>query len=146
MFRMHKNLFKKMWTWTFLSRFQLLPMLSHEKKKSECTTFTIRIKYRIDYRIEKANCIAFQYSITLRKNSLRYLQSWDDNFSPRMPCQWYVRGGGEGKRRILIDQSVPPPPTPFRMAFGRLKLSPLYNNILHHSKISPHSTLTRTNR
>jgi hypothetical protein len=45
-----------------------------------------------------------------------------DNFSPRMPCQWYVRGGGEGKRRILIGQSVPP--TPFGMAFGRLKLSP----------------------
>jgi hypothetical protein len=34
-----------------------------------------------------------------------------------------VRGGGEGKRRILIGQSVPP--TPFGMAFGRLKLSPL---------------------
>jgi hypothetical protein len=33
-----------------------------------------------------------------------------DNLSPRMPCQWYVRGGGEGKRRILIGQSVPPPP------------------------------------
>jgi hypothetical protein len=32
-----------------------------------------------------------------------------DNFSPRMPCQWYVRGGGERKRRILIGQSVPPP-------------------------------------
>jgi hypothetical protein len=32
-----------------------------------------------------------------------------DIFSPRMPCQWYVRGGGEGKRRILIGQSVPPP-------------------------------------
>jgi hypothetical protein len=47
-----------------------------------------------------------------------------DNFSPRMPCQWYVRGGGEGKRRILIGQSVPP--TPFGMAVGRLKLSPLY--------------------
>jgi hypothetical protein len=45
-----------------------------------------------------------------------------DNFSPRMPCQWYVRGGGEGKRRIMIGQSVPP--TPFGMAFGRLKLSP----------------------
>jgi hypothetical protein len=45
-----------------------------------------------------------------------------DNFSPRMPCQWFVRGGGEGKRRILIGQSVPP--TPFGMAFGRLKLSP----------------------
>jgi hypothetical protein len=40
-----------------------------------------------------------------------------------MPCQWYVRGGGEGKRRILIGQSVPP--TPFGMAFGRLKLPPL---------------------
>jgi hypothetical protein len=40
-----------------------------------------------------------------------------------MPCQWYVRGGGEGMRRILIGQSVPP--TPFGMAFGRLKLSPL---------------------
>jgi hypothetical protein len=39
-----------------------------------------------------------------------------------MPCQWYVRGGGEGKRRIVIGQSVPP--TPFGMAFGRLKLSP----------------------
>jgi hypothetical protein len=48
-----------------------------------------------------------------------------DNLSPRMPCQWYVRGGGEGKRRILIGQSVPPP-TPFGMAFGRLKLSPQY--------------------
>jgi hypothetical protein len=36
-----------------------------------------------------------------------------------MPCQWYVRGGGEGKWRILIGQSVPP--TPFGMAFGRLK-------------------------
>jgi hypothetical protein len=45
-----------------------------------------------------------------------------DNFSPRMPCQWYVRGSGEGKRRILIGQSVPA--TPFGMAFGRLKLSP----------------------
>jgi hypothetical protein len=32
-----------------------------------------------------------------------------DNFSPWMPCQWYVRGGGEGKRRILIGQSLPPP-------------------------------------
>jgi hypothetical protein len=31
-------------------------------------------------------------------------------------------GGGEGKRRILIDQSILP--TPFGMAFGRLKLSP----------------------
>jgi hypothetical protein len=30
--------------------------------------------------------------------------------------------GGEGKRRILIGQSVPP--IPFGMAFGRLKLSP----------------------
>jgi hypothetical protein len=34
---------------------------------------------------------------------------WGDNFSPRMPCQWYVGGGGKGKRRILIGQSVPPP-------------------------------------
>jgi hypothetical protein len=42
-----------------------------------------------------------------------------------MPCQWYVKGGGEDKRRILIGQSVPP--TPFGMAFGRLKLSPLYS-------------------
>jgi hypothetical protein len=33
---------------------------------------------------------------------LRGYESWGDNFSPRMPCQWYVRGGGEGKRRILI--------------------------------------------
>jgi hypothetical protein len=40
-----------------------------------------------------------------------------------MPCQWYVRGGGEGKRWILIGHSVFP--TPIRMAFGRLKLSPL---------------------
>jgi hypothetical protein len=48
---------------------------------------------------------------------------WGDNFSPRTPCQWYVRGGGEGKRWILIGQSVPP--HPFGMAFGRLKLSPL---------------------
>jgi hypothetical protein len=40
-----------------------------------------------------------------------------------MPCQWYVRGGGEGKRRILIGQSVLP--IPFGMTFGRLKLSPL---------------------
>jgi hypothetical protein len=40
-----------------------------------------------------------------------------------MPCQWYVIGGGVGKLRILIGQSVPP--TPFGMAFGRLKLSPL---------------------
>jgi hypothetical protein len=45
-----------------------------------------------------------------------------DNFCPRGSCQWYVRGGGEGKRRILIGQSVPP--TPFGMAFGRRKLSP----------------------
>jgi hypothetical protein len=37
-----------------------------------------------------------------------------------MLCQWYVRGGGEGKRRILIGQSVPP--TPFGMAFGSLKV------------------------
>jgi hypothetical protein len=29
-------------------------------------------------------------------------------------------GGGEGKQRILIGQSVPP--TPIGMAFGRLKL------------------------
>jgi hypothetical protein len=49
--------------------------------------------------------------------------SWGDNFSPRMSCKWYVRGGGEGKRRILIGQSVPP--IPFGMTFGRLKLSPL---------------------
>jgi hypothetical protein len=42
-----------------------------------------------------------------------------------MPCQWYVRGGGEGNRRILIGQSVPP--TPFGMPFGRHKLSHLYN-------------------
>jgi hypothetical protein len=34
-----------------------------------------------------------------------------------MPFQCYVRGGGEGKRRILIGQSVPP--TPFGMVFGR---------------------------
>jgi hypothetical protein len=33
---------------------------------------------------------------------------------------------GEGKRRILIGQSVPP--TPFGMAFGRLKLSPLFTD------------------
>jgi hypothetical protein len=44
-----------------------------------------------------------------------------------MPCQWYVRGGGVGKRRTLSGQSVPP--TPFGMAFGRLKLSPLYYNL-----------------
>jgi hypothetical protein len=50
---------------------------------------------------------------------------WGDNFSPRMPFQWYVRGGGEVKRWIVIGQSVPP--TPFGMAFGRLKLSPLYS-------------------
>jgi hypothetical protein len=37
-----------------------------------------------------------------------------------MPCQWYVRGGGEGNRRILMGQSVPP--TPIGMPFGRLKL------------------------
>jgi hypothetical protein len=64
---------------------------------------------------------------------------WGDNFNafnPRMPCQWYVRGGGEGKWRILIGQSVHP--TPFGMAFGRLKLSPLRYSIalecetLHH--------------
>jgi hypothetical protein len=30
------------------------------------------------------------------------LWTWGDNFSPRMPCQWYLRRGGEGKRRILI--------------------------------------------
>jgi hypothetical protein len=35
-----------------------------------------------------------------------------------MPCEWYVRGGGEGMRRILIGQSVPP--TPFGMTFGSL--------------------------
>jgi hypothetical protein len=52
-----------------------------------------------------------------------YQEPRDNNFSPRMPCQWYVRGGEEGKRWILIGQSVPP--TPFGMAFGRLKLSPL---------------------
>jgi hypothetical protein len=23
-------------------------------------------------------------------------QTWGDNFSPRMPCQWHMRGGGEG--------------------------------------------------
>jgi hypothetical protein len=40
-------------------------------------------------------------------------------------CHVNVRGGGEGKRRILIGQSVPP--TPFGMAFGRLKLSPRYS-------------------
>jgi hypothetical protein len=38
-----------------------------------------------------------------------------------MPCQWYVREGGEGKRRLLIGHSVPPPL--FGMAFGRFKLS-----------------------
>jgi hypothetical protein len=54
-----------------------------------------------------------------------------DNFSPGMPCQWYVRGSGEGKRRILIGQSVPP--TPFGMAFGRLKLSPLYPDSMYPS-------------
>jgi hypothetical protein len=48
-------------------------------------------------------------------------QTKGDNFSPRMPCQWYVRGGEEGKRRILIGQTVSP--TPFGMAFGRIKLS-----------------------
>jgi hypothetical protein len=53
-----------------------------------------------------------------------FFSTGGDNFSPQMPCQWYVRGGGEGKRRILIGQSAPP--TPFGMAFGRLKLSPLY--------------------
>jgi hypothetical protein len=39
---------------------------------------------------------------------------WGDNFSPRVPCQWHVSGagGGEGKRRILIGQSVPPPHAP----------------------------------
>jgi hypothetical protein len=42
---------------------------------------------------------------------------------PMVPVR-YVRGGGESKRRILIGQSVPP--TPFEMAFGRLKLSPLF--------------------
>jgi hypothetical protein len=46
----------------------------------------------------------------------------------------HVRGGEKGKRRILIGQSVPP--TPFGMAFGRLKLSPLYryssiNNLIN---------------
>jgi hypothetical protein len=52
-------------------------------------------------------------------------KSRGDNFSPRMPCQWHVRGGGEGKRRILIGQSVPH--TPFGMAFGSLKLSPQFS-------------------
>jgi hypothetical protein len=52
----------------------------------------------------------------LEKSSLFYSQinsrdiHWGDNFSPRMPCQWYVRGGGEGKRRMLIGQSVFPLP------------------------------------
>jgi hypothetical protein len=57
-----------------------------------------------------------------------------DNFSPRMPCQWYRRGGGEGKRRILICQSVLPPP-PFGMAFGRLKLSPQDYTVLYSADI-----------
>jgi hypothetical protein len=61
--------------------------------------------------------------------------SWGDNFSPHM-CQWYVRLAGEGKRRILIGQSVPP--TPFGMAFGRLKLSTrvfttIHAKILYHT-------------
>jgi hypothetical protein len=43
-----------------------------------------------------------------------------------MPCQWYVREGGEGKRRILIGQSAS-----IRMAFGRLKLSSLVHAALH---------------
>jgi hypothetical protein len=60
--------------------------------------------------------------LTAQKNET-LVGPWGDNFSPRMPCQWYVRGGGEGKRRILVGQSVPP--TPFGMGFGRLKLSPL---------------------
>jgi hypothetical protein len=47
-----------------------------------------------------------------------------------------VRGGGEGKLRILIGQSVPP--TPFGMAFGLLKLSPLVGGVLY-------STVYRTN-
>jgi hypothetical protein len=53
---------------------------------------------------------------------LTAFRSRGDNFSPRMLCQWYVRGGGEGKQRILIGQSAPP--APLGMAFGRLKLSP----------------------
>jgi hypothetical protein len=57
-----------------------------------------------------------------------------DNFRPRMPCQWYVRGGGEGKQRIVIGQSVPP--TPFGMAFGRLKLSPQYVHVRDHIMLS----------
>jgi hypothetical protein len=59
-----------------------------------------------------------------------------------MPCQWYVRGGGEGKQRIVIGQSVPP--TPFGMAFGRLKLSPLFfaemrYNVLYRAKRSSYT-------
>jgi hypothetical protein len=44
--------------------------------------------------------------------------------SPNAMSMVCERGWGEGKRRILIGQSVPP--TPFGMAFGRLKLSPQY--------------------
>jgi hypothetical protein len=58
------------------------------------------------------SCLSLS-SITLRfrlhQNYAATCGSRGDNFSPRMPCQWYVRGGGEGKRRILIGQSVPPP-------------------------------------
>jgi hypothetical protein len=61
-------------------------------------------------------------SRTARTGIIRKIVNRGDNFSPRMPCQWYVRGGGEGKQRILIGQSVLP--TPFELAFGRLKLSP----------------------
>jgi hypothetical protein len=35
-----------------------------------------------------------------------------DNFSPRLPSQWYVRGGGEGteiKKDADSDWSVRPP-------------------------------------
>jgi hypothetical protein len=27
-----------------------------------------------------------------------------DNFSPRLPCQWYVRGGGDMDVVFTIDQ------------------------------------------
>jgi hypothetical protein len=48
-----------------------------------------------------------------------------DNFIPRMPCQWHVRGGEEGTEManaVDSDWSVSPPPTPIGMEFGRLKL------------------------
>jgi hypothetical protein len=131
-----KSVIRKFPNWDLLLVREIISVyLSYLKTLFFAKLKNIYKKFTIYYSVKLKNMnttvVAFNLGLPYEKSS-PVAAFWGDNFSPRMPCKWYVRGGGEGKRRILIGQPVSP--SPFGMAFGRLKLSPLLHPLKKYGK------------